>query len=190
MTSKVDAAVRRGMDLAQLGARDHEWLSEFDKYVTRRARRILPNGRIHPGTAHDSDDLEQIGRIGAWRTGSPDLPLQVLAAKQDMIDAVKPAQKHTLYQGYRLGTAEDTDEYVNATYATDDAMDDLVIAAYHAGELHKAISNLSPRQREYVQLRFFKQLSQPEIAERFGYDPRGLWRVCRARLLAQLEHLR
>lgn len=47
--------------------------------------------------------------------------------------------------------------------------------AYHEGEILKALNELTPRQREYVVLRFWGHYHTTELKEVFGYDPQGLW---------------
>lgn len=51
-----------------------------------------------------------------------------------------------------------------------------VLNAYHHGEIHQALSELTPAQRKYVHARFWLGMSAAEMKkEIFGYDPSGLW---------------
>lgn len=61
--------------------------------------------------------------------------------------------------------------------------------AYHHGEIVAALDALTPREREYVVARFWGGLNHPELTAHFGYQPQGLWRTARRKLVAQLEHL-
>lgn len=77
------------------------------------------------------------------------------------------------------GAIRDTTEY-----ATDDPLlerlaDDNAIEAamwaYHQGEVLAAVARLSPAQRRYVYLRFWRGLRGAELAQEFGYEPHALW---------------
>lgn len=61
--------------------------------------------------------------------------------------------------------------------------------AYHAGEILDAINRLTPREREYVFLRFWCGWRQPQMVAHFGYEPNGLWRTSRMKLRGGLAHL-
>lgn len=67
--------------------------------------------------------------------------------------------------------------------------------AYHEGEILAAINRLSPREREYVYLRFWAHTGgrfNPLLTEHFG-DSRTafeVWRSVRPKLAAELAHLR
>lgn len=65
--------------------------------------------------------------------------------------------------------------------------------AYHEGEIMQAINNLTPKQREYVLLRFYAGFQTPQLTEHFGYDPGALWTSkrngARMKLARQLAHL-
>lgn len=52
---------------------------------------------------------------------------------------------------------------------------DAVCLAYHRGEIMTAIAALSPAQRRYVYLRFWKGYQKPELVQAFGYEPHALW---------------
>lgn len=61
--------------------------------------------------------------------------------------------------------------------------------AYHAGEIAAALDRLTPRQREYVMLRFWHGYRLPEMRAHFGYEPSALWRDAKKALSASLAHL-
>ncbi len=61
--------------------------------------------------------------------------------------------------------------------------------AYHHGEIAQALHSLTPREREYVFLRFWHGYRKPEMIAHFGYEPNGLWRTARPKLAEALAHL-
>jgi hypothetical protein len=65
--------------------------------------------------------------------------------------------------------------------------------AYHHGEIAAAMADLTPRQREYVYIRFWLNYQATDRALYFGYDPDGgLWNAsngAKARLRGRLAHL-
>jgi RNA polymerase sigma factor (sigma-70 family) len=69
-----------------------------------------------------------------------------------------------------------------------------LIGSAHSKDIRNAIRNLSPRQQEYVYLRFFLDYGQPDLNRYFGYEPGGLWRNQRSgakvKLRQSLEHLK
>ncbi len=56
---------------------------------------------------------------------------------------------------------------------------DGVVWAYHRGQILDAIARLSPSQRRYVYLRFWRGYKLPDLVAEFGYDPSALWTSCR-----------
>lgn len=70
--------------------------------------------------------------------------------------------------------------------------------AYHYGEIHAALNALSPREREYVYLQFWryagptgKGYPNPLITQSFNRSNADkTWRSARAKLAERLEHLR
>lgn len=62
--------------------------------------------------------------------------------------------------------------------------------AYHRGEINEAIALLAPREREFIQLRFWAGFNWTELEKHFGYSPNGLYRTAKRKLLASLPHLK
>jgi RNA polymerase sigma factor (sigma-70 family) len=62
--------------------------------------------------------------------------------------------------------------------------------AYHYREIRTALLYLTPRQREYVVLRFWGGYRKTELIAYFGYDPQGIWTQGKKKLSRMLEHLR
>lgn len=98
---------------------------------------------------------------------------------------------HQRYGTPLVATTEDGEEYLVA----DDPADLLegVEMAYHRGELADALSSLTPRDREYVAARFWRGMSDPEIAKELGVSRTALqsrWsRTIRPTLAERLAHL-
>jgi DNA-directed RNA polymerase specialized sigma24 family protein len=61
--------------------------------------------------------------------------------------------------------------------------------AYHQGEIWHALDALSPREKEYVTMRFRQGQPLSELKNHFGYDPSGLWHTARPKLAKELAHL-
>lgn len=61
--------------------------------------------------------------------------------------------------------------------------------AYHHGEIAQAMASLTPRQREYVYLRFHLGYTTPELTAHFGYPPKTLGVRVREKLAVKLAHL-
>lgn len=61
--------------------------------------------------------------------------------------------------------------------------------AYHHGEIMQALGALTPREREYVALRFWGGFTFTDLTDYFGYQPQGLWRRSRMKLMSELAHL-
>jgi RNA polymerase sigma factor (sigma-70 family) len=62
--------------------------------------------------------------------------------------------------------------------------------AYHYGEIAQAMAELTPRQREYIYLRYCRGFNTAELTSHFGYPPKTVGQQARknlAKSLAQLE---
>lgn len=70
---------------------------------------------------------------------------------------------------------------------------DGAVWAYHRGQILEAINRLSPAQRRYVYLRFWRGYRLSELTEAYGYDPSALWNSpkngAKIKLRAELEAL-
>lgn len=102
-------------------------------------------------------------------------------AKWTMVDRVTTGKKVT-----PLEPGED--DWLLDKPVTDDT--DLL---FHKAEIHRAISELSPRQREYVYLRFWRGFQKPELREHgavhSAWYGNGKSPGARAKLAAKLAHL-
>lgn len=61
---------------------------------------------------------------------------------------------------------------------------------YHNREVLAAIMALTPREREYVYLRFWRGYQMPQLREHFGYEPNAAWTLAKRKLQKSLSHLR
>ena len=172
-------------------------LEELKPWAGRMARTFL-GADLHGGTAMDWEDLQQEAMIAVWQaeqafdeTRSPEkIPFVKWKARNHAIDQLRPRVKHKAYYG-----VEDADDVLDAMFDQDPSVLDRVIAAYHAGEIQEALKTLTPKQREYVELRFWGGLSEAELTAHFGYGPSGLWGApagrggARRKLAVALAHL-
>lgn len=160
----------------------------YERWLHLRAGDLLPP-TLHRGTALDRDDLVQLGRIAIWRAQKTydargALPAYLtMRARGDMLDALRPREKHVVH-------AEPTTFEAEAEHPALADLAEHLALAYHRGEIAKALDELTPRQREYVQLRFWGDRRGKELTEHFGYDPVGLWRAARDKLSVSLAHLK
>jgi len=139
------------------------------------------------------DDLMQEGWIAIWRAvpnHNPDKgPLDKWLcdkAQWAMLAKIREWQgnKHTFYDSFGDMTAFTEVELVEATEALE-----RVEIAYHRGEILQAISSLTPKQREYIIMKFWFGLTFTEIVEQIGYNPASVHRLSMNKLRKELAHL-
>ena len=61
--------------------------------------------------------------------------------------------------------------------------------AYHYGEIAQAMAELTPRQREYIYLRYCRGLDTAALTAHFGYPPKTIGQQARKNLAKSLAHL-
>lgn len=155
-------------------------IRNFEKWLRLKAMDLTPD-------RHLQQDLMQLGRIAIWKAvdtfdeSKGALPSWVqLKARGAMLDSFRKQIDLPLES-----EAEEWDKLRTELHASD--------LAAHQREIRAAIDTLSPRQQEYVHLRFFEDYREAELREHFGYDPGGLWRSpkngARNKLRDQLSHL-
>jgi len=153
------------------------------------------------------EDLAQEGWIAMWRALRSHDPAKgalpawlTLNAFYRMCDCARDEawlgrpRRHLgrgkLADATEYATADDVAVWDRLTAA--DLADDLMWG-YHTGQILAAINRLSPQQRRYVYLRFFRGYRYPDLVEAFGYDPQGLWSSpkngARGKLRAELAEL-
>lgn len=155
-------------------------------------------GLLSPGSP-EIDDLVQEGYIAMWRAmdtfkaDSGALTSWLTSkAKYRMLEVVhrrnwtgQPPRLHGSTPAKPPNMLSlDADRGDGVTLAdilpADEEVMDAVLVAYHHGEIHKAISMLTPRQRKYVFARFWYRMTTAEMKnEIFGYDPSALWNSSR-----------
>jgi RNA polymerase sigma factor (sigma-70 family) len=135
------------------------------------------------------DDLAQEGWIAMWRataTYDPDrgaLPdwltdhayWRMLTCVSNQAWLGRPRRnlgRGRLSDYVEHPTADDASIWELLTAA--DVLDGVALA-YHRGQILEAINRLSPSQRRYVYLRFWRGYKHPDLVEAFGYDPQALW---------------
>lgn len=163
-------------------------VSDYQRWLTLKAADLAPP-TLHRGTAIDREDLVQIGRIAIWRAagtydaGRGSAPAYLtMRAHGSMLDALRARQKHALYDLVYEPVTDDRPAPVD--------LEDLLIAAYHAGEIALALAELTPQQRKYVYLRFWGERTTQELTDEFGYGPSGVWAGAKKKLARRLMHLR
>lgn len=181
-------------------------LGDYQAWLHAQARALLPAG------SPDVEDLVQEGYIAMWRAlGSYDpargaLPAWLVRkARGRMAECVtrkrwtgQPAMRHGRNpverpQTVSLDAPQTEDGATLADLLGGPDCTETVSTAYHHGEIAEALDRLTPRQREYVQARFWDGLAGRELAAVFGYDPSALWNSprngARRKLAVPLAHL-
>jgi RNA polymerase sigma factor (sigma-70 family) len=179
-------------------------IENYEEWAARMARQMLGDD-LHPGTAMDWQDLAQEALIEVWRAErsfdperSPDPEAYAKwKARNAAKTKLRPREKHVVYRRDDVGEAhrEDAEDALAQLVAEDPDVLEAVIASYHRGEIRAALDALTPKQREYVVLRFWGGLTEAELTAHFGYGPSGLWGAptgrggARRKLAAALAHL-
>lgn len=159
---------------------EHALLKEYRPWLLKVAAGMTSPDRV--------DDLAQEGYIALWKaikTWDGKTPLDYWAkfkARGRMIEMVTVRWKTAKEAQY---VPADDDWFAQALTVSLDGIE----LAYHEGEILQALNQLTPREREYVYLRFWRGLQKPQLVGHFGYEPNGLWRTARAKLQVSLAHL-
>lgn len=174
-----------------------EILAGYEGWLHHRAHQMIQGTRLRPD-AQDHDDLVQHGFIAMWRaleTFNRDkgalpawLTMKATGAMKDQLRAAP--------------TRRGAEMSLEPLVVEDDLLAELieypdllkgVMDAYHAGEVARALDTLTPKQREYVHLRFWRGFGTKALTEHFGYDPSALWNSskngAKHKLRAALSHL-
>lgn len=149
------------------------------------------------------DDILQEARIAVWKALSrphhSDAYLHTAARRR-----IEEVQARQTWTGHTRVHGQPTDPLrQSSTDSLDRLMDvglmtaaqtilDGVEMAYHQGELFQAIADLPANYREYVILRFWGGLTDPEIAAEMGRSKATLqrwWTEARSTLRVRLGHL-
>lgn len=150
-------------------------LSSYESWLHVRAHQMVPGTRLLPNGG-DHDDLKQLGLIAMWKALESFDPAKgalpawlTMKATGAMKDDLRPRAKHISQSSLDL-----EDFTPEALIEHPDLLEN-IICAYYAGEVAQAIDVLTPKQQEYVRLRFWKGYRTTQLKAHFGYDPSGLW---------------
>lgn len=143
-----------------------------------------------------SDDIAQEGAVAWWLASTKD---QVSGSINFYKQASRWRMKNVVIRGSLTGSpTPHSCRNMAQPVASDSAVwsrlnsETLKNAelAYHKAEVQQIIKSLTPRQQEYVRLRFWAGYSTPMLNEHFGYVTSPLWTRIKNRLAPKLEHLR
>lgn len=195
-----------------------ELIEQHDKWLASTARFLLPandpdvedleqEGRIAMWKAVGSHDPSR-GHPERDTTGGGPLTMWMRANARWRM---KEVRSNRCWTGHDSSTRPTLGghapritsvHYLSELFDNQDAMANLLEAAdlmqgvemaYHRGEIAEAMSSLSPRQREYVYLRFWQGYNTGDLTRHFGYDPTtGMWsgkEAARGKLRRELAHL-
>lgn len=150
-------------------------LSAYESWLHHRAHQMIHSTELRP-TGEDHDDLVQRGMIAMWQAmdtfdeAKGALPAWLtFKAAGAMKDALRPREKHLVNL-----PLDDLDEDLDALLEHPDLLAGIT-RAYHAGEVARALDTLTPKQLEYVRLRFWEGATTTQLKAHFGYDPSALW---------------
>lgn len=175
--------------------------------VTERIQQLealnWARARERHNTATEAVDLAQEARIAIWRSYEASLskadPRTWLSAVSHM--RLREVAIRQTWFGHTRVHGQPSDPLRNATKASLDDPDftlgpleapdwiDSALISYHAGEIARAISELPPKQRDYIILRFWYGFTPIEIENRFAIDQSAAWTGARRNLRQALAHL-
>ena len=146
-----------------------DWLTKLSRFMTRDSS--LQN------------DLAQEGWIEMWKSlksydpekGASLLGWLHFKAKGKMLSHFRSSPREVPTESEVLDSS---------------GLETQVEMAYHSGEIHKAIEHLTPREQEYIRLRYWAGYNLGDLTRHFGYEPSGLQRTSKIKLLQRLSHLR
>lgn len=172
------------------------WLRKVAGGMTRRLRATYV-GDI-------AEDLAQEGWIALWQAtmtydgrGGVTLDYWLRRSAHDRMRVVlrllmarcRDVNK-TVIAGDPWGRINDRSELSSENIWSSLTVDLLDIEfAYHHGEIAEAMAELTPRQREYVYLRYCRGCNTRELIEHFGYQPTTIGVTVKKKLKIRLAHL-
>lgn len=137
------------------------WEADLDRLVTERGSALVAYAYLLAGDMASAEDLVQDALVRTYSRRRPEEITWVEAY-------VRRTILHTYLDGYR---ARNRLAAVTPLVATPDAVDDEVAAAGDRADVARALTVLSPRERACVVLRFYDDLTLPEIGLRLGVSP-------------------
>lgn len=189
------------LDVAEVIAAEHDWLMRTSQYLVSvqdpDVEDVAQEGRIAMWKALTRYDPSK-GPVDMWVKAHARWRMKTVRANRSWTG--RPSDARNTLGGKPAVVQSVT--YLSDLLANDSGVEamlaaaDLVAAAewaYHHGEIAQAMAELTPRQREYVYLRFWLCYQTAQLKDYFGYDPSGLWtnihRGARMRLRDHLSHL-
>lgn len=172
-----------------------QWLQHKARYRMLDVR----NGKALTGAPKPDADAPKTDargaaareKIKAVLRANPNATGRQIAAETSMSTAT------VSYHRQRLGYDREPLTYTSLEALLDEGFDptgagevlDSVIAAYAEGEILRALNVLTPAERKYVVLRFWRGATPSELRAAFGYEPTGVWVSAKRRLKPVLAHL-
>ncbi|NUU16069.1 sigma-70 family RNA polymerase sigma factor [Cellulomonas humilata] len=137
------------------------WEDDLDRLVAERGSALVAYAYLLTGDMSAAEDLVQDGLVRTYTRRRPDDVTWVEAYVRRVI-------LNTYLDAYR---ARRRFAAVTHLIATPEATDDELTAAGDRADVARALTVLSPRERACVVLRFFDDLTLPEIGRRLGVSP-------------------
>lgn len=166
---------------AMTDAQQREMLEAYRPWLRKTAFSLL-----NPGNYRMVEDLMQEGWIDIWRESrkNQDPPWLMACARNRM-------RRILQHNHYDKRDDRKVDWYADVTDVWDgELIYENIELAYHYGAIAAAIDNLSPKQQEYVRLRFWLEYDYEGLTKHFGYNPGMLWSRARRSLDEELGYLR
>ena len=137
------------------------------------------------------DDLAAEGWIAMWRASQDDRDAAVKAPLDWWLKRQAMFRMRQCVRDWFTPAKQRQHVLVDDVTSVIDLPETLpaVEIAYHHGEICAALNQLTPREREYVAMRFWGGATPALLAAHFGYKPHGLWRTAQPKLALSLAHL-
>jgi len=137
------------------------WEADLDRLVSERGSALVAYAYLLVGDMASAEDLVQDALVRTYSRRRPEEITWVEAYVRRVI-------LHTYLDGYR---ARSRLAAVTPLIATPDVVDHEDAAAGDRTDVARALTALSPRERACVVLRFYDDLTLPEIGLRLGLSP-------------------
>ena len=148
------------------------WRAELDELVSRRGQALVGYAYVVCGNSHDAEDLVQEALVKVFsrlrRPSSPDPtvhPLDPEAGPTHPEAYVRRAILSLYIDGYRRGGRWTQREHL---IVDDEHQPGPASGASVRADVATALASLSPQQRACVVLRFYEDLTVPQVAATLG----------------------
>lgn len=167
-------------------AEERELLARYRPWL-----RVVAANLLIGRPPHLADDLAAEGWVAMWRALHEDrktdkkAPLDWWLKRQAKLRMTRMVRDwfEPMKQRQHLWAGDVTD------YTDLPALLPAIEMAYHHGEIYQALGTLTPREREYVVMRYLLDRSTADVKNHFGYTPSTLWRTAKIKLAKELAHL-